>query len=70
MRIPYEMHQFGLLYMLGDMLYGNKYKYILSGINVTRRLRTKKAKDVADVIPDIYKVGPLIYPMVTSLKER
>ena len=29
--IPIEMHQFDLLYMPSDTLYGNKYKYILSG---------------------------------------
>ena len=65
---PNEMHQFDLLYMPSDTLYGNKYKYILSGIDVTSRykvarpLRTKQAKDVADMIADIYKVGPLTYP--------
>ena len=52
--IPNEMHQFHLLYMPSDTLYGNKYKYILSGIDVASRykvarpLRTKQAKDVAD----------------------
>ena len=51
-----------------DMSYGNKYKYILFGIDVASRykvarpLRTKQAKDVADMIVDIYKVGPLTYP--------
>ena len=66
--IPNEMHQFDLLYMPGDILYGNKYKYILSRINVASRykvarpLRTKQAKDMADMIANIYKVGPLIYP--------
>ena len=66
--IPNEMHQFDLLYMPSDSLYGNKYKYILAGIDaasrfkVTRLLRTKQAKDVAEVITDIYKVGPLTYP--------
>ena len=65
--IPNEMHQFDLLYMSSDTLYGNKYKYILAGIDVTSRykvarpLRTKQAKDVADMIADIYKVGPLTY---------
>ena len=54
--------------MLSDTLYGNKYKYILAGINaasrfkVTRLLRTKQAHDVAEMIADIYKVGPLTYP--------
>ena len=67
---PNEMHQFDLLYMPSDMLYRNKYKYILSGIDVASRykvarpLRTKQAKDVADMIADIYKVGPLTYPKI------
>ena len=53
--------------MPSDTLHGNKYKYILSGINVASRykvarpLRTKQAADVAAMIPDIYKVGPLTY---------
>ena len=65
--IPNEMHQFDLLYMPSDMLYGNQYKYILSRIDVTsiykvvRPMRTKQAKDVADMIADIYKVGPPTY---------
>ena len=68
--IPNEMHQFDLLYMPLDTLYGNKYKHILSGINVASRykvarpLKTKQAKDVADMIADIYKVGLLTYPEI------
>ena len=68
--IPNEMHQFDLLYIPSDTLYGNKYKYILSGIDVASRykvarpLRTKKAKDIAAMIADIYKVGPLTYPII------
>ena len=68
--IPNEMYQFDLLYMPLDTLYGNKYKYILSRIDVALRykvvrpLRTKQAKDVADMIADIYKVGPLTYPKI------
>ena len=64
------MHQFNLLYMLSDTLYGNKYKYILSGIDVASRykverpLRTKQAKDIADMIAEIYKVGPLTYSKI------
>ena len=56
--------------MPSDTLYGNKYKYILDGINaasrfkVARPLRTKQAKDVAEMIADIYKVGPLMYPSI------
>ena len=53
--IPNEMHQLDLLYMPSDTLYGNKYKYIPSGIDVASRykverlLRTKQAKDVAEM---------------------
>ena len=68
--IPNEMHQFDLLYMPSDTLYGNKYKYILPGIDaasrfkVARPLRTKQARDVAEMIADIFKVGPLKYPKI------
>ena len=68
--IPNEMHQFDLLYMPLDTLYGNKYKYIPAGIDATSRykvarpLRTKQARDVAEMIADIYKVGPLTYPKI------
>ena len=67
---PNEMHQFDLLYMPSDSLYGPKYKYILAGIDaasrykVARPLRTKQARDVAEMIADIYKVGPLKYPKI------
>ena len=56
------MHQFDLLYMPSHTLYGNKYKYILAGIDaasrykVARPLKTKQALDVAEMISDIYKV--------------
>ena len=68
--IPNEMHQFDVLYMPSDSLYGNKYKYILAGIDaasrfkVARLLRTKQARDIAEMIADIYKVGPLMYPKI------
>ena len=67
---PNEMHQFDLLYMPSDTLYGNKYKYILAGIDaasrhkVARPLRTKQVRDVAEMIADIYKVEPLKYPKI------
>ena len=67
---PNKMHQFDLLYMPLDLLYGSKYKYILAGIDatsrykVTRPLRTKQAKDVPEMIADIYKVGSLTYPKI------
>ena len=65
---PNDMHQFDLLYMPSDTLYGNKYKYILAAIDaasrykVARPLRTKQACNVAEMIADLYKVGPLTYP--------
>ena len=68
--IPNAMHQFDLLYMPSDSLYGNKYKYILAGINATSRfkvvrpLRTKQVKDVVKMTADIYNVGPLTYPKI------
>ena len=58
------------LTMPSDTLYGNKYKYILAGIDVASRfkvarpLRTKQVRDVAEVLADIYKVGPLKYPKI------
>ena len=58
---PNEMHQFDLLYMPSDTLYGNKYKYILAGIDaasrfkVARPLRTKRARVVAEIIADIFQ---------------
>ena len=64
------MHQFDLLYMPSDTLYGNKYKYILAGLaaasryKVVRPLRMKQVRDVAEMIADIYKVGPLMYPKI------
>ena len=67
---PNEMHQFDLLYMRLDSLYRSKYKYILAGIDAASRykvvipLRTKQARDVAEMIADIYKVGPLTYPKI------
>ena len=67
---PNEMHQFDLLYMPSDTLYGSEYKYILAGIDaasrfkVARPLRTKQARAVAEMIADIYKVGSLKYPKI------
>ena len=68
--IPNEMHQFDLLYMPSDTLYRNRHKYILAGIDaasrikVARPLKTKQARAVAEMIADIYKVGPLTYPKI------
>ena len=65
-----EMHQFDLLCMPSDTLYGNKYKYILARIDVASRykvvqpLRTNRASDMADMIADICKAGPLTYPSI------
>ena len=62
--------KFDLLYMPSDTFFGSKYKYILAGIDaasrykVTRPLRTKQARDVAEMIADSYKVGPLKFPKI------
>ena len=59
------MHQFDLLYMPSDTLYGNKYKYIPAGIDavsrykVARPLRTKQARDVAEMV-----AGSKSYPFL------
>ena len=64
------MHQFDLLYMPSDTSYGNKYTYILARIDATSRYkvarpqRTKQVRDMAKMIVDIYKVGPLTYPKI------
>ena len=56
--------------MPSDNLYGNKYEYILAGIDATSRykvarpLSTKQARDVSEMIAIIYKVGPLTYPKI------
>ena len=56
--------------MPSDTLYGNKYKYILAGIDAASRykvagpLRTKQVRDAAEMIADIYKVGPLTHPSI------
>ena len=53
-----------------DTLYRNKYKYILSEIDVASRykvardMRMKQAADVTNMIADIYIVGPLTYPKI------
>ena len=65
--IPNEMHQFDLLYMHSDSLYGSKYKYILAGIDAASRYkvaRTKQTHEVAEMNADIYKVGPLTHPKI------
>ena len=49
---------------------GISIKYIPAGIDaasrykVVRPLRTKQAHDVAEMLADIYKVGPLMYPKI------
>ena len=49
-------------------VYQNTYKYVLnvndiaSGYKASRTLRTKKAKEFAEMFKNIYKKGPLKYP--------
>ena len=71
--IPNEMHQFDLLYMPSVTLYGSKYKYILAGIDaasrfkVARPLRTKQARDVAELIADIFYFWAIDIPQDISV---
>ena len=68
--IPNEMHQFDLLYMPLGSFHENKYIYILAGIDaasrykVARLLRVKQARNVDEMIADIYKVRQLTYPKI------
>ena len=63
-----QMHQADLLYLPHDKVYQNTYKYALNVIDVASRykasrpLKTKKASEVAEMLRDIYKKGPLRYP--------
>ena len=63
-----KMHQADLIYLPHDKVYQNTYKYTLNVIDVASRykasrpLKTKKASEVADMLRDVYKKGPLRYP--------
>ena len=80
---PNEQHQFDLLYMPHNVFERNRYKYVLTGIDVVsiykfaRPLRTKKSSAVAFVLEAIFKKGGVFkYPrrlnviMGVSLKMR
>ena len=54
---PNEMHQFDLLYILAGIDAASRFK-------VARPLGIKQARDMAEMIVDIYKVGPLTYPKI------
>ena len=64
----HQIHQADLLYLPHDKVYQNTYKYTLNVIDVASRykasrpLKTKKASEVAEMLQDIYKKGPLRYP--------
>ena len=57
------MHQFDVLYVPSDVVYGTEYKYILTGVDVVSRykvaraLRSKKADELPFVLEAIYKKG-------------
>ena len=63
-----KIHQADLLYLPHDKVYQNTYKYVLNIIDIASRykasrpLKTKKPEEVADMIKDIYKKGPLKWP--------
>ena len=64
-----KIHQADLLYLPHDKVYQTTYKYVLNVIDVASRykasrpLKTKKASEVAEMFKDIYKKGPLKYPV-------
>ena len=71
---PNEQHQFDLLYMPHNLFEGNKYKYVLTGIDVASRytvanpLRTKKLSEVPFFLEVIYKnSGVIKYPKVFQI---
>ena len=57
------MHQFDVLYVPSNVVYGTEYKYILTGIDVASRykvaraLQSKKTDKVAIILEAIYKKG-------------
>ena len=74
---PNEQYQFDLLYMPHNVLEGNTYKHILTGIDVASRykvaraLRTKKSSKIAFVLESIYKKGGVFkYPKVFQCDNR
>ena len=67
--IPNQMHQFDLLYTpINHVIWNlvqvypvwNRCCFQIQSCQTSRN--TKQAKDVAEIIDDIYKVGPLTYP--------
>ena len=63
-----QMHQADLMYLPRDEVYRTTYKYTLQVIDVASRykvsrpLKTKKASEVAEMLKDAYKKGPLRWP--------
>ena len=62
--IPNEVHQFIHYMGISTSTYSQELMTVTSRYKVGRPMRTKQVKDVADMISDIYKVGPLNYPKV------
>ena len=68
---PNQQHQFDLLYMPHNLFEGNRYKYILTGVDIASRYKfarpliTKRSSKVAFVLEAIYKKGGVFkYPKV------
>ena len=68
---PNEQHKLDLLYMPHNVLEGNTYKYVLTGIDVASRykvaraLKTKKSSEVALALESFYEKGGVFkYPKV------
>ena len=68
---PNEQHKLDLLYMPHNVLEGNTYKYVLTGIDVASRykvaraLKTKKSSEVALALESFCEKGGVFkYPKV------
>ena len=63
------MHQFDLLYMPSDTLYGSKYKYILAGI-VPQPLTKKQLKGRRNKNSKLNKKFKNLSKEINSLKSQ
>ena len=52
---PNEQHQFNFLYVPHNAFEGNTNKYVLTDVDFTRPIRTKKSSEVVFALEAIYK---------------
>ena len=72
-RVPNEVHQADLLFLLHDRVGRRTYKYALTVVDVASRykeaepLTSKGSAEVADALSHIYKRGPLKWPKLLQV---